>query len=223
LFVDAQSGSTNNYSAIFAGGNVGIGTPTPAARLDVAGDINTSTQYNIGGLRALSVAGSNNIFAGIASGQNNTGSSNAFFGAGTGANTSGSGNSFFGSFAGTKNNSGFGNSFVGSIAGQNNTKGSDNTFIGGNSGSSNTVENVNTFIGAGTNGVAGISNSTVIGANATVTQSDSLVLGRLSANTKVGIGTTAPTATLNVVTSSTNAGENTATFAAPTIGPNLSY
>ncbi len=33
LFVDAQSGSLNNYSAIFAGGNVGIGTATPAYKL----------------------------------------------------------------------------------------------------------------------------------------------------------------------------------------------
>ena len=37
LFVDAQSGSTNNFSAVFAGGNVGIGTTAPAARLHVAG------------------------------------------------------------------------------------------------------------------------------------------------------------------------------------------
>ena len=36
LFVDAQTGSTNNYSAIFAGGHVGIGTTTPGFKLDVA-------------------------------------------------------------------------------------------------------------------------------------------------------------------------------------------
>jgi len=35
LYIDAQSGSTNNFAAIFAGGNVGIGTTTPLARLDV--------------------------------------------------------------------------------------------------------------------------------------------------------------------------------------------
>ena len=38
LYVDAQSGSANNYSAIFAGGNVGIGTATPTTKLHVVGD-----------------------------------------------------------------------------------------------------------------------------------------------------------------------------------------
>src|SRR5262249_35029617 len=36
LYVDPQAGSTNSYSAIFAGGNVGIGTTSPGASLDVA-------------------------------------------------------------------------------------------------------------------------------------------------------------------------------------------
>ena len=49
LFVDAQSGATNNYSAIFAGGNVGIGTTTPNALLDVAGDMNVAGNAVIAG------------------------------------------------------------------------------------------------------------------------------------------------------------------------------
>ena len=36
LYVAAQSGSTNAYSAIFAGGNVGFGTATPTYNLDIA-------------------------------------------------------------------------------------------------------------------------------------------------------------------------------------------
>lgn len=35
LSVNAQTGATNNYAASFLGGNVGIGTATPTARLDV--------------------------------------------------------------------------------------------------------------------------------------------------------------------------------------------
>ena len=37
LYVDTVSGATNNYAAIFAGGNVGIGTVAPLLKLDVAG------------------------------------------------------------------------------------------------------------------------------------------------------------------------------------------
>jgi hypothetical protein len=63
-------------------GEVGIGTPTPAAKLDVAGDINTSTQYNIGHTPVLRIglptAGS--VFAGVGAGFNNNGGGNSFFG-----------------------------------------------------------------------------------------------------------------------------------------------
>ena len=43
LLVNAQTGATNNYSAIFQGGNVGIGSATPTQRLDVAGAIRSSS------------------------------------------------------------------------------------------------------------------------------------------------------------------------------------
>lgn len=46
LFVEAQSGSANNYSAIFAGGNVGIGTTAPSSKLEVAGNLKISGAGN---------------------------------------------------------------------------------------------------------------------------------------------------------------------------------
>jgi hypothetical protein len=42
LYVEPQTGSTNSYAAIFAGGNVGIGTNNPAVKLDVNGDLNVT-------------------------------------------------------------------------------------------------------------------------------------------------------------------------------------
>jgi hypothetical protein len=241
LFVDAQSGSANNFSAIFAGGNVGIGTTIPTAKLDVAGNINTSTQFNIGGNRVFSIAGANNTFAGSGAGTaNTTGDNNSFFGFNAGAaNTSGDFNAFFGGFAGVTNNTGLRNSFFGDFAGHDNTSGQDNSFFGlkagehNNTGVSNTFAGINAgdgntngfsnaFFGnhAGENNSTGdkntvlgadadlssgnLTNATAIGAQAFVTQSNSLVLGSIhnvngaAADTKVGIGTSAPARHLHV-------------------------
>jgi hypothetical protein len=250
-------GGEEDRVSIDPNGNVGIGTSSPSAKLDVAGNVNASTQYNIGGSRVLTVTGdlvpNSNTFAGVgagalttpsannasghfnsffgnsagasntfgasnsffgnAAGLSNTGSSNSFFGASAGLiNGTGSANSFFGSYAGQANNTGGNNSFFGTGAGQNNRTGGDNSFFGfaagtnnmngvnnsffGNfAGFSNETGNSNTFLGAFSNGAAGITNATAIGANAEVIQSNSLVLGD---NVNVGIGTIAPQAKLDL-------------------------
>ena len=114
-------------------------------------------------------------------------------------------NSFFGEEAGRLNTTGGYNSSLGSAAGFYNTTGSRNLFLGKDAGYSNTTENDNSFIGAYSNGAAGITNATAVGYHAKVTQSNSLVLGSIhgvngaAADTKVGIGTTAPTSPLTVV------------------------
>jgi hypothetical protein len=285
-------GTITERMRVTASGNVGIGTnnPSPSATLDVAGAVNTSSQYNIGGSRVLSVAGSGNTFTGVGAGTSNTGSDNSFFGTSAGqlnttgfqnsffgsqagiSNTTGGANSFFGFTAGYSNTTGGDNSFFGKLAGYSNTTGSDNaffgfgaglsnttggsnaffgnfagdrnttansnaffgfstgysnttgsdnaffgfnvgfnnttgtgnTFVGHSAGLSNTTENNNTLLGSSANGAAGITNATAIGTNASVTQSNSLVLGSINgvnsatADVNVGIGTSAPKAKLHV-------------------------
>src|SRR5207302_6195856 len=94
-------------------------------------------------------------------------------------------------------------------------------------GSPNGVRN--TAIGYGTNVGSSLTNASAIGSRARVDQSNSLVLGGINGvnsatdNTKVGIGVTAPLATLHVVSFSNTAADNTATFEAPTIGSNQSH
>ncbi len=193
-----------------------------------AGTLNAGTQYNIGGNRVLSIPGTNNTFAGVSAGQFNTdGASNAFFGSSAGqrnkggfsnaffgnqsgqANTTGSGNAFFGDSAGNAN-TGSSNAFFGNATGLNNTNGGGNSFFGTDAGLSNRSGNNNSFFGffaggaGAVNNAIGISNATAIGANASVTQSNSLVLGSIkgengaNASVNVGIGTTFPLARLDV-------------------------
>lgn len=217
---DAGTANTSGSSNSFFGSNAGIANTTGNINSFFglsAGAANTSGAGGsfFGALAGTAnTTGANNSFFGNAAGAaNTTGSSNAFFGNGAGnENTAGSSNSFFGRSAGAvntaSNNSFFGNSageattsggsnsFLGDSAGANNTSGSTNTFVGVSTGVSNTTESANTFIGANSNGSAGITNATAVGANAVVTQSDSLVLGN---GVKVGVGSSTPSEKLHVV------------------------
>lgn len=168
-----------------------------------------------------------NAFFGLEAGRENTnGNSNSFFGERTGAsNTTGFSNSFFGRAAGGANTSGSENTFVGVLAGQNNITGGDNAFFGAGAGQSNTFGRFNAFFGevAGNSNTGGDNNTAIgyaadvlpgpifnptnaaaIGYRAQVTDSNSLVLGSINgingatADTKVGIGTTAPRQKLHV-------------------------
>src|SRR6266536_5380418 len=115
-----QTGANFNIS-----GNGTIGT------LSATGGINTATQYNIGGNRVLSVAGTSNTFAGVGTGNANaTGRFNSFFGTNAGfSNTTGEGNSFFGTASGPVNDTGSSNSFFGYLSGNQNSAGSGNSFL----------------------------------------------------------------------------------------------
>ena len=179
--------STFAGGALFAtgGGNVGIGTTSPWARLDldqgglrVFGNVvtdpasDTLTFFGVG-------AGANNIVTGVGlEGQQNTfigynagnASTNArrntFVGYSAGkVNTTGLGNTYLGDSAGLSNVSGTSNVFVGADSGKANT-GSSNVFIGSVAGINNTTGGENVFLGtsAGRNNITG-SNSVFVGAN----------------------------------------------------------
>ena len=102
-------------------------------------------------------------------------------------------------------NSGTNNLFAGVGAGTA-TTGSNNAFFGQGAGLANVDGSRNSIFGASANlGSGSLTNATAIGANAFVTQNNSLVLGSITgingatARTNVGIGTTAPQFTLHVV------------------------
>jgi Chaperone of endosialidase len=138
-----KNGLTVQLGASFtiSGNGMALGTLS-------GGSVNASNQYNLGGVRVLSNAGANNLFAGVNAGAANSGSNNSFFGRDAGlTNTTGSNNSFVGNGAGRNNNQGFNNSFFGKDAGFSTTNSNSNSFFGNNAGFANTVGNDNSYFG----------------------------------------------------------------------------
>jgi hypothetical protein len=190
-----------------------------------ANAINATTQYNLGTDRVLFTSASGtNLLVGVGTGGSTTGSFNTFVGTSAGGNTTISGaNSFFGYQAGLANINGGANAFFGYQAGVNNSSGGNNEFFGFQAGSGNTSGGGNAFFGqqAGASNTTGIrntlignqadvsannlNNATAIGSQAQVSQSNSVVLGAINgingatADTNVGIGTTAPSFKLQVI------------------------
>ena len=216
--VDAGRSNTANNNSFF-GRSSGYDNTTGGAnaffgfdsgRFNTTGNLNSFFGYYAG--RSNTTARFNSAFGANAGRDTTTGESNSFFGDGAGMqNVVGSGNSFFGRLAGFNNTAGS-NSFFGNLAGLTNVTGANNSFFGneagryatgggnsffgGSAGLSNTTGTNNTLIGWNTNvGADNLTNATAIGANAVVSQSNSLVLGD---NANVGIGTSAPGSKLTV-------------------------
>ena len=221
--VNAGRFNTTGNQNTFNGYDTGLNNTT--------GGNNTFTGTQAG---FSNTTGSNNTFSGqAAGGSNTTGNSNTFNGEQTGNfNTTGSGNTFNGAGAGFSNsggnnntfsgvtaglsNSGSNNTFSGANAGQNNSTGSNNTFSGMNAGLSNGVESNNTFIGQASNGAVGITNATALGAGASVTTSNTVVLGnacatKLTGPLNVPTGANAIAGTVTLAASSATVGTTSVT------------
>jgi hypothetical protein len=122
----------------------------------------------------------------------------------------GNDNTAFGDNALYSNMIGSFNTAIGSLALWYST-GTNNTALGYQAGGSNSTGQNNTYVGydAGSIGPSALTNATAIGANTSVTQSNSLVLGN---NVNVGIGTTAPTTKLEVLGEVKTSGSTTYGF-----------
>jgi hypothetical protein len=187
--VKAASVTTSGNIAgntVSATGNITASSLTASGNITTASGSVSALQYNVGSERVLSTLGNANTFAGVGAGRTNGGINNSYFGSNAGEfGFAGSGNSAVGAEAGLNN--GFNeNSFFGHAAGRD--------FSGGNN---------NTLLGAHTQATSGLQNATAIGSNASVTQSNTLVLGGVSGvnngtSVDVGIGTTAPPSRLTV-------------------------
>lgn len=139
----------DQYSAV--SGNVGIGTTTPADKLEVDGNIrltdNTSA-YRIGADDVLRIQDTGCLFTGVEAGPVSTGNYNTYVGWRAGrVNTSGQSNTFVGANAGLSNIDGAFNTFIGQGVGQANSNGWSNTFIGYLSGAANISGMCNVFTG----------------------------------------------------------------------------
>lgn len=178
---------TNDTSPflIDAGGNVGVGTTSPAMKLDVHGRI------GIGGTQILSLPSQSTFYGTLIVGNGgqqlsssggNQGQYNTFVGIVAGsANTSGYFNTFLGSGAGLNNTTGYHNTFVGQLAGFSNVSGLANTYVGRAAGAFAAGAGNNTFLGdaAGFQNTSGGSN-TLIGSQANYnnqTGSNNVIIG----------------------------------------------
>lgn len=197
-----------NGTAVQASSNFNISGDGSAAGTISGNIVRASTQFNIGSNRILT-ANVANTSVGLSAGLISPGLRNSFFGGASGANNpAGNDNSYFGFASGGSAGTGSQNSFFGSTAGQN-TSTSNNSYFGFAAGLLNTSGSSNTAIGASANfGFSNLVNAAAIGANARSDASNALVLGSINgingatANTNVGIGTTAPGVALDVQNSS---------------------
>ena len=142
------------------------------------------------------------------------GKKNVFVGGAGNFSTTGSFTAAVGYQALFSQSSGTGNTAVGDVALYSTSSGSNNTAVGNGALFGNTSGTLNTAIGASSGpslGSSALTNTTAVGAGATVSQSNSLVLGQTTTSSpgtafvNVGIGTASPRSIFEVAQSVTGA------------------
>jgi hypothetical protein len=201
--------SADTFNIIKASGNGTVSIGIGAGNVDVGSNNN----FFGGNAGRDTTTGINNNFIGFQAGRFNiTGNNNSFFGPSAGySNTTGGQNSFYGISAGYNNTTASENTAVGINSGFSNTTGGNNSFFGNSAGrfladgvTANSITTNSIFIGYNTKALANNqTNQTVIGHDATGLGSNTVVLGNDSILTtalkgNVGIGTTSPSAKLDV-------------------------
>ncbi len=220
-------GNTDNVPLNFRVNNVSAGriTASGVTLYGVqAGLNNTAITTTAIGFRALgtNTSGINNTAIGYGALTVNTGERNTAVGTNTlAANTTGNNNTAVGDRVLNANTTGQANTGIGLTAlfsntiGQrnaalgfdalfSNTQGQDNVGVGYRAGFTNTTGSGNVFVGENADASAGnLINAIAIGSGATVSQSNSMVLGN---GVNVGIGTSTPSARLEIQGTSPLAG-----------------
>ena len=191
---------SSNSATILQGNN---GTTTEF-KVDAAGDVSAAGAVTAAG----AVSGSGFQIAGQLFAYGSVANANAFLGYAGSPNTNASAtyDTAVGLSALSRDTTGT-NTAVGGFALSNNTAGSGNTGIGDFAGNttdgSSLTGNFDTALGYAAYFSTGtLTNATAIGANAVVSESNALILG---SGASVGIGTSAPTAALDVVGNSLQA------------------
>ncbi|MFD2569971.1 hypothetical protein ACFSUS_04955 [Spirosoma soli] len=204
-FVGGGSGNKNTIASLntFLGINSGNANTTGAVNTFLgafAGYQNTTGAFNAFlGAQAgrFNATGADNTFLGYFAGtQNSSGFENTYVGSRAGSNATAEGNTFVGYKAGEKVSTGTNNTFVGRQAGENVTTGSNNIIVGPSSGTAVIDGSENVLIGYNSQAEHNLYNATAIGTGSRVTISNALILGN---QVNVGIGTSAPSTRLEVV------------------------
>ena len=210
-----ESGTRRNTMLGFRSGNVTTGNFNSAFGFNAMLNTTTGSANTAVGTDALTAntVGNFNTAVGYRTLEANTGSSNTVVGSeALYSNTTGGGNTALGYGSLPNNTTGTNNTALGRSSLLSNVTGSNNTALGVSSGvttvlgNANTSGSSNTFIGfaSGPGSSTQLTNATAIGANAVVSQDNSLVLGSISgingasANTRVGIGTSTPSVALDI-------------------------